>query len=119
MFLEGVAYIKEADPKLGGQLGKPGGARYQTYQRLSRYYESNKNSLFENQALKKAIDELYHYPLKEYARDAISRHLKVDIDDVTFAELVLGLREENQFCQIEKLADMSQEPSVICSLGIM
>jgi hypothetical protein len=116
---QGVAYIKEADPKLGGQLGKPSGARYQTYQRLTRYYEANKNSLFENQTLKKAIDELYRSPLKEYARDAISRHLKTGVDDVTFTELVLGLREEDKFCQIEKSVETSQEPSVICSLGIV
>lgn len=116
---QGVAYIKEADPHLGGQLGKKNGSRYLAYHRLSRHYEENRNTLFENQALKKAIDELYHYPLKEYARDAISRHLKTGIDDVTFAELVLGLREEDKFCQIEKLADSSQEPSVICSLGIV
>jgi hypothetical protein len=56
--------------------------------------------------------------LKECAKDSISRNLKTGIDDVTFAELVLGLREENKFCQIEKSADTSQEPSVICSLGI-
>jgi hypothetical protein len=100
-------------------LGKKNGARYQTYHRLSRHYEVNKNSLFEDKALKKAIDELYHYPLKEYARDAISRHLKVNIDDVTFAELVLGLREENKFCQIDTQTASHQAPSVICSLGIV
>jgi len=115
---QGLAYIKEADPKLGGQLGKKNGARYQAYHRLTRHYELNKNSLFENQALKKAIDELYQYPLKEYARDAISRHLKIDIDDVTFTELVLGLREEDKFCQIEIQTAINHEPSVICSLGL-
>lgn len=115
---QGLAYIKEADSKSGGQLGKPSSARYQAYQRLTRYYELNKNSLFENQALKKAIDELYHYSLKEYARETIRRHLKTDIDDVTFAELVLVLREEDKFCQIDTQTAINQEPSVICSLGI-
>jgi superfamily II DNA or RNA helicase len=116
---QGIAHIKETDPKVGGQLGKKNGARYQTYQRLTRYYEVNKNSLFENQSLKKAIDELYLYPLKDYAKEAIARQLKIDIDDVSFAELVLGLREEDKFCQIETLTDIAQEPSVICSLGMV
>ena len=75
--------------------------------------------MFENRDLKTAIDELYHYPLKEYARDTISRHLKADIDDVTFAELILVLREEDKFCQIDNHSTINQEPSIICSLGII
>lgn len=116
---KGVAYIKEADVKLGGQLGKKNSARYQAYHRLSRHYELNKNSLFENQALKKAIDELYSYPLKEYAKEVISRQLKLSLDDEALTDLVLCLREENKFCQIEIQSNISQEPSVICSLGII
>ena len=116
---QGLSYIKDNDIKLGGQLGKPSGVRYQTYSRLNRYYELNKNSLFENIELKKAIDELYHYPLKEYARDTISRHLKADIDDVTFSELILVLREEDKFCQTDTHTTINQEPSIICSLGIV
>ncbi len=104
---------------MGGQLGKKNGARYQAYQRLSSHYELNKNSLFENQALKKAIDELYSYPLQEYAKDVISRQLKLSMDDEALTELVLCLWEENKFCQIESQTTGSQEPSVICSLGIV
>jgi superfamily II DNA or RNA helicase len=116
---QAIGHIKEADPKIGGQLGKANGARYQVYQRLNRHYALNKNSLFENQELKKAIDELYQYPLQEYAKDVISRQLKLSLDDEALSELVLGLREENKCCQIEiKLSD-NQEPSVICSLGIV
>ena len=116
---QGLSYIKDSDTKLGGQLGKTSGVRYRTYQRLNRYYELNKNSLFENRDLKTAIDELYHNPLKEYARDTINRHLKADIDDVTFAELILVLREEDKFCQIDNHSTLNQEPSIICSLGIV
>src|SRR5205085_2697443 len=57
----------------GGQLGSKAGARYKTYMILKRYYESVKNTLFDSDSLKRTIDEVYKFPLRETAREMINR----------------------------------------------
>ena len=76
---KGVELIIEEEKSVGGQLGRPSGARFRTYERLKRYAEEIKGTLFESQELHKAIDDIYRYPLRSSCRDAESptsqRHL--------------------------------------------
>ena len=59
----------EEEKSVGGQFGRPSGARFRTYERLKRYAEEIKGTLFESQELLKAIDDIYRYPLRQSAID--------------------------------------------------
>jgi superfamily II DNA or RNA helicase len=113
-----LEYIKESESKMGGQLGKKSGARYRAYNLLTRYYNENKDTLFVNDSLKRAIEEIYKYPLKEYAKETLNRHLKTGLDDQAFANLVVSLREDDKLCQIDEKENTYREPQIICSMGI-
>ncbi len=116
---QGVAYIREADPKIGGQLGGKNSPRYQLYERLKHYCERNINTVFDNPELKKAVDEIFHSPLHEQAREVVSRQLKLKVNDVDLAQLALSLREQGKLTRAIKQQDNNQDMQLICSLGMV
>jgi len=116
--------IAREEKTVGGSLGRPTGARYRTYQRLQRELESRTGTLFESTdesgELKKAVDELYRFPLQTSAADALNRQLRSSATDAQIAELVLMLRADGRLCQTaDDALDEPNEPSIICSLGIV
>jgi hypothetical protein len=113
-----IAYIQDIESTIGGQLGKKTSARYRTYMRLSRYYDLFKETLFVNEPLKRAIEDIYKYPLKEYAREVLNRQLKSGIRDEDLAELIISLREEEKLCIVSEEEVIHKEPQIICSLGL-
>ncbi len=115
---QGIEYIQEIESHIGGQLGKKTSARYRTYMRLSRYYETYKDTLFINEPLKRAVDDIYKYPLKEYAREVLNRQLKAGISDENLANLVVSLREEEKLCIVSADELPQKEPQIICSMGL-
>lgn len=115
---QAVDLISTEEKTLGGQLGRPSGARFRTYERLKRHAAEVKGSLFESQKLLKAIDELYRYPLRQSAIDTLNRQLKSGINDQTLADLVCGLWEQGRLCLVHEEAQR-QEPQIVCSLGLM
>jgi hypothetical protein len=116
---QGIAHIIQQEKAVGGQLGRPSGARYRTYDRLKRYYEELKKHepLFARDDLVKAIDAIYKYPLRSSATDILNRQLRAGIPDEDLAELVISLRNEDRLSLIHKEAE-PQEPRIICSLGL-
>jgi superfamily II DNA or RNA helicase len=116
---KGVEHIKDIESRIGGQLGKKSSARYRAYMRLSRYYEENKDTLFVNEALKRAIDDIYKFPLKEFARETLNRQLKAGISDDELADLVVSLRDEDKLCNTKDEERTFKEPQIICSLGLI
>jgi superfamily II DNA or RNA helicase len=115
---KGVEWIAKEEKSVGGQLGRPSGARFRTYEHLKRYAERIKGTLFESQALLQAIDEIYRYPLRTAATDILNRQLRSGISDQQLAELVLTLREDAALCLIEEDERKIQEPTLICSMGL-
>jgi hypothetical protein len=113
-----IDYIKEEERNTGGTLGKKAGVKYRVYMRLDRYVKEYENTLFVNEALKKSIDDIYKYPLKEFARDTINRQLKAGIADDQLASLVISLREEDKLCHINDDELPTKEPQIICSMGL-
>lgn len=105
--------------KSGGQLGSKSSARYRAYGMLTRYYEGVKNTLFDVDALKKTIDDIYHYPLRETAREIINRRIKLNCSDDEMASLCMQLRDEGRLCIVEqKDQDGFRTPHILCSMGI-
>ncbi len=107
----------------GGQLGRPSGARFRTYERLQRFAEGLRNSLFsidyEKRGLYRAIEDIYRYPLRQAATDVLNRQLRAGIRDEELAELVMNLRAEERLCIIsEDTADLGR-PQIICSMGLI
>lgn len=76
-----------------------------------------KGSLFESEALLKAIDEIHRYPLRQSAVDTLNRQLRSGISDEDLAQLVISLREEDALCAVQD-EQQTQEPRIICSLGL-
>ncbi len=114
---KGVEQIVHEERAVGGQLGRPSGARFRTYERLKRFVEQNQGTFWVTQELYRAIDEIFRHPLREGARDVLNRQLKSGIDDQQLAELVVSLRAEDRLCIVEEEAQ-AQEPMIICSLGL-
>jgi superfamily II DNA or RNA helicase len=112
-----VELIAAEERSVGGQLGRPSGARFRTYERLKRYAEAVKGTLFESQELLRAIEDIHRYPLRPTAVDALNRQLRSGIADDDLAKLVVALRDEDRLCQIHE-EGQSREPRIICSLGL-
>jgi SNF2 family DNA or RNA helicase len=113
----GVEHIAGEELRIGGQLGRPSGARFRCYERLKAYANSIAGTLFESAELLKAIDEIYRYPLRPTATDKLNRQLRSGITDTQLANLVVALREEDRLCIVEE-TEHSNEPRIICSLGL-
>lgn len=114
----GVDILVETEKNIGGQLGRPSGARFRTYERLKDYAQETAGTLFESQLLLKAIEEIYRYPLKQTAIDILNRQLRSGISNMALAELVITLRDEDRLCLINDNNDKTYEPKIICSMGL-
>ena len=116
---QGVRYVTEQEKVVGGQLGRPSGARYRTYDRLKRYYDELKKHepLFASEELVRVIDDIYKYPLRQSATDIINRQMRAGILDDDLAELVISLRNDDRLSLREDEGE-HQEPRIICSLGL-
>ena len=113
-----VEHIAREEKQVGGQLGRPSGARFRTYERLKQYAERVKDELFGTEDLRRAIDDIYRYPLRQAALDTLNRQLRSGVSDEALAELVIALRDEDRLCIVHE-EDERQEPSIVCSMGLI
>jgi hypothetical protein len=112
-----VELIASEEKSIGGQLGRPSGARFRTYERLKRHADKTRGTPLENPQLRRAIEEIYNYPLRQVAVDILNRQLRSGISDEDLAQRVIELREEGRLCIIHE-EEESREPRIICSLGL-
>ena len=115
---QGTALIVADEKSVGGGLGRPSGARFRTYERLTKYAEEVQEMLFNTQELRRAIEDIYRYPLRQGATDTLNRQLRSNISDQALAELVIDLRNEDRLCIVQEEKQMP-EPQIICSLGLV
>ena len=113
----GVRHMVQEEKSIGGGLGRPSGARFRTYERLIAYQQEVKGTLFDTQDLAKAIDDIYRYPLQQYAADALNAQLRLGINAHSLADLVITLRGQDRLSLIQEETE-TQEPQIICSLGL-
>jgi superfamily II DNA or RNA helicase len=113
-----VDIISKDDISAGSSLGKKTGVKYRVYMRLDRYLKENEGTLFVTEGMKKAVDDVYKYPLKEFARDTLNRQLKAGISDDGLANLVVSLRDDDKLCITDDEEQTNRLPQIICSLGL-
>ena len=111
-------HIALEEKQVGGQLGRPSGARFRTYERLKNHAEQVRGTLFDTEVLRRAIDDIYRYPLRQSAVDTLNRQLRSGVSDETLAQLVIALRGDDRLCLIHE-EDERQEPQIICSMGLI
>jgi superfamily II DNA or RNA helicase len=114
---KGAELLAEEEKNMGGQLGRPSGARFRTYERLKSYVQEMKGTLFVTEELLKAIDDIYRYPLRQSAIDTLNRQLRSGISNQQLAELVVALRMDDRLCIVSEEIE-KREPQIICSLGL-
>ncbi len=114
---KGVKLIVETEKSVGGQLGRPSGARFRAYERLKAHADAFKGTLLASSELNKAIEDIYKYPLLQSATDTLNRQLKSGVTDAALAELVVALRQDARLCRVAEDTETA-EPQVICSLGL-
>jgi len=61
---------------VGGGLGSASGARYRAYERLKRYTQEIKGTLFDTLTLQRTLEDIYKYPLRPVATDILNHHMK-------------------------------------------
>lgn len=114
--------ITEQTKKVAGTLGNRG-ARKKTYDRLiayCQYVEDSTPILAQGQEwehLKKAIQMLYDYPLKQNAIASLNRELRAGITDENLAQKVTHLMEHNALCVVTADGEF-EGAKVICSMGL-
>lgn len=114
---KGVEHIIKEERSVGGQLGRPSGARFRTYERLKQFAEDEKGTLFDRPELHKVIEEIYRYPLRQSAVDTLNRQLRSGISNEVLADLVIGLSQDDRLCIIHEEGRL-REPQIICSMGL-
>ena len=113
-----VDIISKEEVTTGSSLGKKTGVKYRVYMRLDRYFKENEGTLFVTEEMKKAVDDIFKYPLKEFARDTLNRQLKAGISDDGLANLVVSLRDDDKLCITDNEEQAHRLPQIICSMGI-
>ena len=114
---EAAKLIVSEGRSIGGQLGRSTGARFRTYERLKDYASEVEGTLFAIPEIKQVIENIYRYPLRPVAKDILNRQLRSGISNEKLAELVIGLWDDGRLCIVEEEIQ-TQEPKIVCSLGL-
>ena len=114
----GLKAIQDVEKNFGGNLGSRVGIRFRVYARLKDFIRINENTLFVTEEMKKALDDIYRFPLRDLAKDQLNRQIRAGIQDQQLAEVVVSLRQDGRLCIIEE-DEEQKEPTIICSLGLI
>lgn len=106
------------DKAVGGGLGRPSSPRRRAYERLKHYSQEQMNTLFRDEELERALDDIYQRPLLETAADLLNRLMRSGVNDEELGEAVKSLREEGRLTYAEEDAAL-REPRVVCSMGLI
>lgn len=114
----GLRLALAQDKAVGGGLGRPSSPRRRAYERLKSYAESQANTLFRDEELERAVDDIYRNPLLESAADLLNRLMRAGVNDEELALAAKSLREELRLTYAEAEAAL-REPRVVCSMGLI
>ncbi|MBE0620385.1 MAG: NgoFVII family restriction endonuclease [Burkholderiales bacterium] len=114
----GLQLAVSQDKAVGGGLGRPSSPRRRAYERLKHYSTEQMNTLFRDEELERALDDIYQRPLLETAADLLNRLMRSGVNDEELGEAVKSLREEGRLTYAEEDAAL-REPRVVCSMGLI
>ena len=114
----GLQLAATQDKSVGGGLGRPSSSRRRAYERLKRYAMAQHHTLFQDDELERALDDIYLRPLLETAADLINRLMRGGVNDEELAQAVKSLREEGRLTFAKDDAEL-REPRVLCSMGLI
>lgn len=113
---EAVKNASEEEYSGMGTLGRRTGIRYKSYMKLNRFIEETDQVNIDH--YKKALDDIYKYPLCEHARDVLGRLLKTSASDLDFADAIITLKDDNRLCLSDDQHGEYKPVQIICSLGM-
>jgi superfamily II DNA or RNA helicase len=113
-----VEHVLNEERTVGGQLGRPSGARFKSYERTKRYSEQVRGTLFDSSELNKTLEDVYRYPLQQSATDTVNRQLRAGISDEQLAALLVGLREDGRLSVVVETS-RADGPQILCSMGLV
>jgi hypothetical protein len=76
------------------------------------------STLFRDEELERALDDMYHRPLLETSADLLNRLMRSGVNDEELAGAVKSLREEGRLTYAEDDPTL-REPRVVCSMGLI
>lgn len=114
----GLQLAVSQDKAVGGGLGRPSSPRRRAYERLKPYATEQMKTLFRDEELERALDDMYQRPLLETAADLLNRLMRGGVNDEELAGAVKSLREEGRLTYAEDDATL-REPRVVCSMGLV
>lgn len=115
---QSVSFIEQQAQSMAGTLGKRSGIKYRLYMLLTDYQKQYSGTLFNRDEIKHAINDIYQYPLREYAQESIRRQLRAGADHETIVGMVLVLREEDKLIVRHDDEQPDREPQIICSMSM-
>ena len=115
---KGLTLAVSQDKAVGGGLGRPSSPRRRTYDRLMHYAKQQSGTLFRDEDLERALDDIYHRPLLETAADMVNRLIRSGVNDEELSGAVKSLREEGRLTYAEDDAAL-RDPRVVCSMGLI
>jgi hypothetical protein len=114
----GLELAMQQEKAVGGGLGRPASPRRRAYDLLKQYANAQAGTLFRDQDLERALDDMYQHPLLETASDLLNRLLRSGVSDRDLAEAVKTLREDGRLTYSDDEA-AQREPRIVCSLGLV
>jgi len=116
---KGISIINTSERDTSGSLGRKSSIKRQLYTKMDEYIKENDGTIFVSTTLKKAVEAIYRYPLKEDAKNIISRYLRTNEPIDSLVKLVESLWEDNKLCTDPDDSNYFDEPQIICSMGLV
>ena len=92
------------------------GVRKRCWDRLANYKDRYASSLFDNDSLDRALDELYRRPLRDGATQTLANALRDRTPD-DLGNLIIMLHEEGRLCVEDSEID-DDDLRIVCSMGL-
>ena len=115
---QSLAAIKDVQAVAMGVLGSKSSTKYRIFAYLQNRLKENPMPLLE-QNLKAAADQVYTYPMKESAKNALGKMLQKHLPADDIIQTVLELQKDNDLCIVPEDDDHTQNTArIICSMGM-
>ena len=113
-----IAAIKDTSTVSMGVLGSKSSTKYRIFAILQNRLKENPMPLLE-QNLKTAADQVYSYPMKESAKNALGKMLQKRLPADDIIQTVLELQRENDLCIVLEDDDHAPHTArIVCSMGL-